>query len=262
VQVTITNQGTLSAVAGLMVAVDAAGTANGFGLSGSTCSDTIAAGASCTVNVTFVPAAAGALTGTLVVSSTNGGSPVDLELAGIGFDFQLAVAGSSSATVVQGQEAYYTLQLTTLGGSTGAAGGKFSFQCGTLPANSVCTFNPTQLTVPGNGVNGDVVLGITTGASTPTSEKNSDKQSGRVLLGGLLMLPLILRRRKLPLDRLLLVVVMLVGLVGGLSSCVVAGGSNAQLQLGGGTPPGSYPVTVSASANGVVHSTTVTLMVN
>ena len=41
-----------------------------------------------------------------------------------------------------------------------------------------------------------------------------------------------------------------------------SGGTGGQSHLGGGTPPGSYVVTVSASASGVVHSSTVTLVVN
>ena len=263
VAVTISNVGSFAALTGLVVAVDGTGTANGFELNGGTCSATLAAGTNCIVNVTLTPKQAGALTGTLTISSTNGGAPVDLALAGLGFDFRIAVVGSSSTSVIQGQTGFYTLQLTTFGGVTGSTGTKFNLQCGSLPANASCTFNPTQPSVPANGVSGSVVLGITTGAPAEALVRNLNMSQKGLLLGGLVVLPFVVSLRKLRLQKLLVVALLLGGLAGGLSSCVAAGGgANTQLPLGGGTPPGSYPVNVSASANGVTHSATVTLVVN
>jgi len=266
VLVTVSNQGTSSALTGLTIGVDATGTANGFGLSNSTCGATIAAAASCTVNVTFVPASNGALTGALVLTSNNGGTPVSLQLAGVGFDFQFVVMGNNSASVTQGQTAYYTFALTTLGGASSGSGGKFSFQCANLPANTLCLFNPVQLSVPSAGVAGNVDLGISTGSAT--ADRAGPEWRGRlVLLCGVLALPLGWKRRKIQTQALLLAL-MFFSMVIGLCSCVGSGGSGGssssggQLQPGGGTPPASYTVTVSASANGVVHSLPVTLVVN
>jgi hypothetical protein len=233
-------------------------------LSSNTCGTTLAPGASCTANVTFTPAAYGPLTGTLVASSNNGGNPVSLQLEGIGFDFRLTVAGSGSVSVAQGQTANYTLALMTLGGSSGASLGNFSFQCANLPANAFCVFNPAQLGVLPANVTGNVTLGIATGA--PEAQSKSRQWRGvAILLCGVLALPLASRKRKSPRRGLLLLATTLVAFVGGLSSCAGSGGStgsSGQLNLGGGTPAGSYGVTVSASANGVTHSSTVTLVVN
>ncbi len=241
------------------------GTANGFGLSANTCSATLAAGASCTANVTFGPTAYGPLTGTLVANSTNGGNPISLQLEGTGFDFRLTVAGSGTASVVQGQTANYSLALLTLGGSIGA-GQNFSFQCANLPTNAFCVFNPPQLAVPPANVTGNVALGIATGAPTTASQRKSqDWQRTVLLVCGVLALPLASRRRKCAAYRMSLLAVVLVGLAGGLSSCAGSGGTTGtggQSHLGGGTPPGSYVVTVSASANNVMHSSNVTLVVN
>ena len=262
VPVTITNPGTVTSLTGLSLAVDATGMANGFGLSGSTCTATLAAGASCMVNVTFVPTAPGSLSGTLAITSGNGGNPASLQLEGIGFDFQFVITGANSATVTQGQTAYYTLALTTLGGSNGASGANFSFQCGTLPANAFCVFNPAQLGVLPTHVTGNVTLGIATGARSVASRGGVRAWNRQVLyVCGVLAIPLGWWRRRSRLKIGLLFVVS-IGLVSGAGSCASSGGSGGQLHLGGGTPTGSYTATVTASANGVTHSSVVTLVVN
>jgi hypothetical protein len=242
---------------------------------------------SCTVNVTFTPTLAGALTGTLLVTSTNGGGQAGLALAGIGLDFQFTVIGSNTATVVQGQAGSYTLAVAPLGGTSGS----FSFACGNLPANVLCLFNPAQLT--GLRAMGNVQLTLSTGApavaqvskrhpsipsiSSILSSTRSGDWGGRVLVVcGVLALPLGWWRRKSlrtsgsrhggdRLGRVSLLLWMLIGLITGVSSCAGAGGSGGsigQSHLGGGTPPGSYIVPVTASSAGVTRSLQVTLVVN
>jgi hypothetical protein len=262
IPVTVTNQGTVTALTGLSLTIDATGTANGFGLSSSTCGGTLAGGKSCTVNVTFTPTKPGTLTGTLTISSSNGGSPATLQLDGIGFDFQFIVTGTNSMTVTQGQTAYYTLALTTLGGSTGATGGEFSFQCANLPANALCVFNPAQLGVLPTNVTGNVAMGIATGGPTVVSQDGSHNWHGKVLLlCGVLALPLSWRRWRSCLQ-ILLLLILLIGSVSCMSSCTSSSGSGGQLHLGGGTPTGSYTITVTTTADAVQHSTQVTLVVN
>jgi HYDIN/CFA65/VesB family protein/ASPM-SPD-2-Hydin domain-containing protein/centrosomal CEP192-like protein len=265
VEVTVSNQGNTDALTGLTLAVDATGMANGFGLSSNTCGSTLAASASCTVNVTFVPSAGGTITGSLLISSTNGGKPVSVQLAGLGFDFKFTVIGNNSASVTQGQTAYYMFALTTLGGVTAGSGGNYSFQCTNLPANAICVFNPAQLGVPQVQVAGNVQLGIATGAAgTASNDSTANGRRTILLICGVLVLPLGWRRRKLPKQGLLLVL-MLIGLTAGMCSCTTSGGSvgsSGQVHVGGGTPSASYTVTVSASANGLAHSLPVTLVVN
>jgi hypothetical protein len=208
-----------------------------------------------------VPTAAKVLTGTLLVTSTNGQGTVPLALAGMGYDFTLTVVGNPSVTIVRGQTANYSLTVTPMGTS----GGAVSFECARVPTNSLCLFNPPQLNGLPSNVSGNVKLAISTGAGTKAALVRREGGPGwrgpLMLACGLLALPLAWRRRRFPLQ-VLLTAMMLAGALGALSGCAGAGGSQAQLQLGGGTPPGSYTVTVNATSAGVVHSATVTLIVN
>ena len=265
VAVTLTNTGTVSAVTGLTVGVDANGTANGFGISTNTCGTAVAngtlqAGASCTVQVTFKPALAGALTGTLQIKSTNGGGQTGLALAGIGLDFHFTIVGSSTGTVVQGQTANYKMAVTPLGGTSGGV----TFACGKLPTNALCIFNPAQL--GGLKATGNVQLGIGTGAPQVAAIQRGPAWGERVLvICAVLILPLGWWRRRYAgsrMSRLLVVGGLLIAVVSGVSSCASAGGSGGELHSIGGTPTGSYTVTVTATSAGVAHSLPVTLVVN
>ncbi|MEZ0108294.1 hypothetical protein ABH920_002292 [Catenulispora sp. EB89] len=75
--VTVSNSGTGAA------AISSITTSGDFGQT-STCGSTLAAGASCTVNVTFTPTATGSRTGTLSIASNAPGSPATVALTGTG----------------------------------------------------------------------------------------------------------------------------------------------------------------------------------
>jgi len=262
VTVTVTNAGTLSALTGLTLAVDAAGAGNGFGLTANTCGSTLAARASCTVQVTFAPAfapqSAEALTGALTIQSGNGGS-ASLALAGIAFGMTMNVLGSSSMTIVPGQTAYYTLAVTPRGASSGA----IRFACGTLPANAICLFNPGQLMGLRAGVSGDVILGISAGAPATIAQQSGERwRTAGLLLCGLAGLPLAWRRKR---AGRWLAWLLCIWIVCGVTSCASSGGfgdPGGAGHAGGGTPPGSYPVTVTATSDGVNESVNLTLVVN
>jgi hypothetical protein len=64
----------------------------------STCGSSIAAGASCTVSVTFAPTAAGAANGTLSVASSAPGSPLTVALSGTGTSANTDLALNMPAT--------------------------------------------------------------------------------------------------------------------------------------------------------------------
>ncbi len=250
ITITVTNPGTVAAVNGLALKTGA-----GFRLVNNRCSSVLKANSSCTTGIEFVPSKAGTQQSTLTVASAHvkGGS---VTLMGTGFDFTLNLKGTSSESVGSGQSASYTLSIATLGGSQGA----FTFQCGSLPQNAQCTFNPPSETVTASAT-GFVTLQIATGSAVAAAGTRS-AAVWRVapVAFGLLLLPLAWRRR----HRLFLMAALFALAIGGMSSCVAAGGSgNQQLPPGpGATPAGSYTIRILATSTGVQHSVSVSLTVD
>ncbi|MFD0577866.1 ThuA domain-containing protein [Dactylosporangium darangshiense] len=97
--VTVTNTGTGTAtLTGVTITGDFAQT--------STCGSTLAAGASCTVNVTFTPAATGARAGTLSVGSNAPGSPHSVALSGSGTSATSNLAAGRPVTATSVTQSY------------------------------------------------------------------------------------------------------------------------------------------------------------
>ena len=158
---------------------------NGFQLASDTCTTSLAPGASCTVGVVFAPAGAGQQTGNLTVASSMLASNVQAPLSGMGTDFTVSLSGSSSQTVASGQTASYALVLTPMSGSSAT----FTFQCGSLPANAACVFNPASETVAANST-GSVTVRVATGHSGSSARSSGLAGWGAAPLAcGLLLLP-------------------------------------------------------------------------
>ncbi len=116
------------------------------------CGASVAAGASCTLQVTFtpppgfnVPVPAGRYTGTLVIADNAAGSPQMVALAGTPTDFTIGLAGNSTgiATVRAGQTATYSLAFP---GNTGFSG-TVALSCIGAPQLSTCSVSPTSVAV-------------------------------------------------------------------------------------------------------------------
>jgi hypothetical protein len=134
-----------------------------FAVASNACSPSVAAGAQCTVTVTFTPAAAGARTGTLVFTNNDVNSPQNASLSGTGsatapgvglaptslaFGNQLLNTTSAAKTVTLTNTGTGALTITSI-----AASGDFAVSnnpCGAnLAAGANCiisvTFTPTVL---------------------------------------------------------------------------------------------------------------------
>jgi hypothetical protein len=271
ITVTVTNQGTAASLTGLAISLDANAAAAGFGITASTCTAILAATASCTLQVTLQPIISGTLTGNLVLTSTNGGS-THLALAGFGFSFTFTAIGSTSSTVIPGQTAYFTFAITPLGGTSGTV----SFACGQLPSNALCIFNPAQLS--GLRATGNVQLGISTTAPTTVAFHPSfSARRGATTLCLLAFFPALFKRIRRNARRshahrqisrvcsCLLLMSLAISAILGLASCANSGGSGGLGGLShstGGTPTGTYPVTVTATSGGLARTAQVTLIVN
>ncbi len=228
-----------------------------FSLTQNTCTGSLAAGANCTAGVVFQPSAAGPAAASLAVTSTAVAAPATVPLSGTGYDFGVALSGLGSQTVTSGQQADYTL-LITPNGSQGA----FSFQCGTLPANALCLFNPGTETLSA-GVQGNVQVQIYTGQSGLSAR--ADRPAGRgawPLACAFLLLPLALWKRR----KALLLVALAAILTASVSSCTSSGGNLGSGSSGQGsgskTAPGTYTIPVTVSSTGVSHSVNLTLTVD
>lgn len=238
---------------------------SGFQLAGNTCPASLAPGASCTTGVVFAPTQTGPQSGTLSITSSAMAATAQVPLSGTGFDFTATVNGQSSFTVASGQTASFALVLAPQGG----AAATFTFQCGTLPANATCSFNPATDSVAANATT-TVTVQIATGQAAATAQKDAQRPPGRGPWGGwpvawgVLLVPVAWKRRRklwLPSAALLLAL----GLMCGLSSCSGAGGgtnTSPPTAPAGATPPGTYSVVFTAIAAGLSHSATLTLTVD
>jgi len=237
-------------------------TTTGFSLANNTCAQTLAAGASCTVGVIFAPVSSGAQTGSLTITSSTASASAVVSLAGTGLDFTTATVGSTSVTVSSGQTADFTLSIAPLNGSQGT----FTFQCGTLPANAACAFNPTTETLNA-GVTGNVTVEISTGQSVTVAHGNRPMGWGAIpVVCGLLLLPLGWWKRR----RALMMAAVLAVLMGTVSSCTSSGGGSGGgssgdtggESTGNATPAGTYSIPVTVTSSGVQHSVNITLTVD
>jgi hypothetical protein len=253
ITVTVTNPSPTGSLTGLSLVVSA-----GFQLANNACPATLAALASCTSNVVFVPTTPGAQTGSLTVSSKQLTNGTSVPLAGMGFDFAVSPSGPSSQTVANGQTANYKLSIVPLNGSEGA----FTFSCAALPPNTQCVFNPASVGIPAKN-SGFVIVQIATGV-THASAATREMNDWRILpvICGLALLPLGWRRR-----RSLLLVALLAIVVSGviMTSCASSGGGVGTPPTHtdpGVTPPATYSIPVSVLSGGIVHQVTLTLTVD
>ncbi len=121
----------------------------------------LAAGATCTVAVTFTPAAAGARTATLTIADNATGSPQTVALTGTAITSPVVVTipsgGSSTATSVPGGTAYFGLILTAAPGLTGTV------TLGCIPSSPTltCSVIPSTVTLTPGGTT-EVAFGVQT----------------------------------------------------------------------------------------------------
>ena len=211
---------------------------------------TLAPGASCSVQVTFTPAALGARPGTLSITSSDPSSPLAIPLSGTGIQsgsFTLAVNGgpSASSTVQSGRPAGYTLTVTP----TGNFSGSVALTCAAITPGQFasCSIMPAALTLSGAPLT--AVATINTITSIAALSYPPPFGHPGVLVCLLLPAVLLARRRRLPAIYLALCAL----LVSGCGS--TSADPNARY-----TPTGTYQYTVTASStSGVQVTQTVTL---
>src|SRR5207237_732940 len=142
--VTFTNTGTAAlTISSFAASGDFAATSTGASAC-PTSPATLAAGANCTINVTFTPTASGARTGTLSVADNAGGSPQTVALSGNGTaapDFALT-GPAGTQNVKAGNTLMFTVTMTPTGGLKSAV----ALACAGALTGATCTVSPSSVT--------------------------------------------------------------------------------------------------------------------
>ncbi|MGA6988672.1 MAG: choice-of-anchor D domain-containing protein [Terriglobales bacterium] len=131
--------------------------ASSFSIKATTCGATLAASASCTISVTFSPAAIGALTGSLKIADNASGSPQSVPLNGTGTEVSLspnplafgtvAMSKTLAVTVKNLGTTALTLTSTSITGSEAAEFSVLPYKAS--PATSTC-LNPALTSLAQN----------------------------------------------------------------------------------------------------------------
>ena len=198
------------------------------------------AGGNCTINVTFSPTAAGAATASISVADNATGSPQTVALNGTGQS--ILTTSCTSLTVVPGQTAEFTVDLTAVNGFEPSV----ALSCSGAPALGTCTV-PSPVTTPGQATVTATTTRATGFLQSPFDHSNGNRMAGLVGLAGitgfgaLVVLPG--KRRVKPRRRLygLIFLLCLLATFGTLPSC---GGVGVDPP---GTPVGTYPLTVTGT---------------
>jgi sugar lactone lactonase YvrE len=236
------------------------------------CGASVAAGGSCSINVTFTPTTGGSLSGTLsITDNSNGatGSTQTVSLSGEGQDFSVGTpAGSSaSATVAPGSPATYPLSVGSLGGMSGTV----SFTCTGAPSGATCTVSPNPA-APGT----NVTVTVNTTAPSELAPRKSPPPARPgpqpLLLLAVLMACItwtLAARRPGGASRTRLVPLQLaagLSLALALAGCGGGGGGGNPTPSNPGTPAGTYTLTVTGTvgsgSTAVSHSMKLTLTVS
>jgi sugar lactone lactonase YvrE len=148
-QFTVTNTSS-AAVSGIAVAFQptAPATTKDFSVESTSCLSTLAAAASCAVNVAFTPTSMGPLASAVAVTDTNGDSST-ASVTGTGDDYQLQLASGQTqeVSVIEGSSATFHFQVAPLG-VFGQSGEQVAIVCPSeTPLRSTCTVNPATVTV-------------------------------------------------------------------------------------------------------------------
>jgi hypothetical protein len=289
------------------------------------CPTSLAAGSSCTINVSFLPSADTSnafpptIVGNVSVGGSFSGSPLLVALSGVGTsptgpvpNFTLALS-PTSGTIAPGQSVHSTVTLTPSNGFNQSV----SLSCSGLPAGAACSFSSSPVQVSGAAAISTLIITTTAVAMNSSGAPISPAIAGSFLIATF-ALPMAWRRRRevgrlIDYGRPALLVICIVALQscggsdasksssgtslsessssgsstsGSSSSGSTSSGSSssgssssgssssgssssASSSSGGsssggstGTPAGTYPVNITATAGAITQMTTYLLTVN
>jgi hypothetical protein len=217
------------------------------------CSNSVAVDSSCTFNVTFSPTANGPATGTLTIRDSAPNSPQTVSLSGIGgaqsLGLSIATGGSSSATVIAGSTASYTLSI----GGAGMAG-TASLSCTGAPSGATCSA-PATVMVSATG-SSTFMASVSTTARSNILLPPRDPTPWLWVLGILAWAAIFGAAPALRFSRLRWAFVPALALI-----LVACGGSYGNNTTSFGTPAGTYTIVVTAKSGSTMQTQNLTLTV-
>lgn len=181
-------------------------------------------------------------------------SAVSVQVTSTPPDFSVS-ASPASQSVTPGQGTSFTLTLTPSNGFNQST----TITCAGAPTGATCAPANPSVTPNGTSASTDQINVTTSSPSTAmlTPVKSTPWQLAAVL--GLSFFGIVARRARRQLwGRLCILVVLGIGLV--LAAATGCGGSSSKT-TSGGTPAGSYTLTLTATSGSTTHSTAVTLVV-
>ncbi len=170
------------------------------------------------------------------------------------FDFSFTIT-PDSRQLSAGQSANYALDMVPDGGRFASA---VTFSCMNVPVKTSCSFSPTE--IPSNAGESAIQLTISTTAATVAQRQYMGFFYAfwlPAVFSSLLIKSRRHRRRELLLAIALVVLTPHIGCGGG----GLQGNGNGAGNIQVGTTPGTYIITVTATAGTLTHSNTVTLTV-
>ena len=223
-----------------------------------TCGSTLAAGASCTISVTFNPTSTGTDSATLSVSDNATGSPQTSSLAGVAMappaaaDFSLA-ATPASQSVTAGGSAIYQINLASINGSFTQP---VTFAASGLPSGATVTFTPPSVTPGSAGASSAMTIQTPVQRAAGGNGPSLWPFTTPVFAAALLLFPGRRFRRGKRGWGVFANFVCILSLLGLAVSTIGCGGGFALP-----SSAKTYTITVTGTGGSDTHSTTVTLTV-
>ena len=234
------------------------------------CPTSLIVGTSCVIRVTFTPTTAGNRYGTVVIADNAANSPQTITLSGVGTggtpDFQISVYPASTS-VIAGGAASYTVAVTSVFGLDTPV----TLSCigvPQLPRNATCSISPSSITPSAAGPVTATVTVATTARTLAPPRSGPNLNLPRLVthfrpmwfMWFLFLLTLLASQAMARRRGVLLRLALVMGLVLLWAACGTGGNT---VNLGDGTPAGTYQLTLSGSAGtpAISHSTNVTLSV-
>jgi FG-GAP-like repeat len=219
---------------------------------------TIPVSGNCEINVTFTPTTEGSVLSTLSLSTNIPNTTATIvPVSGNAGDFALGT--TSSQTVNPGQSATYTINATSSGGFSG----NVNLSCSGAPSTVSCTVTPAVIQLNANGSTPYSVFVATTPPSSAASfahtKTDFPMRAGLHLLFGLIAALFAIDARE-SRSKKAIVLLVVTGLFLLFTSCGGGGGSGNQ--GGSGTPPGTYSLTITGTADSASRTTNITIVVD